>query len=239
MASDALTPSLADMTAENEHAFAHAGADVVPIEPTAADDLEVISTRLSPDVDWDVQVATMKRLMGLVSGGLLRNADAVRRLPLLFPGLSSAVCNLRSALVKQSCLVIAQLARELGATSDAVADYVPVLGSQLSHGTRIIAESCRFTLLAIARNSLSRKALAGVLDLAGKKGAAQKTAAAECLLQIITKWDAPRIRSSWERIGPTLVALLGDASADVRSFARTAVRRDDHFARKSANATRN
>jgi hypothetical protein len=224
MARDVLTPSIPDMTAENERAFANAGADIDPIEATAEDDLELLSTQISPDVDWDVQVATMKRLMGLINGGLLRNGDAVRRLPLLFPGLSSAICNLRSALVKHSCLVIAQLARELDPTSDAVADYLPALDSQLSHGTRIIAESCRFTLLAIARNSLSGKMLSGVLDLAGRKGAAQRAAAAECLLQIITKWDPSRIRSNWERIAPTLVGLLGDASADVRSFARTAVR---------------
>lgn len=213
------------MTTENAQMFETAGSNVDPISDFDPEsEIESLSNKISKGVDWDDQVAAMRRLMGLIQGGILEDDSFVRQLCALYPGLSDAACNLRSALVKQSCLVISQLARELGPNFDIIGDFFPPLSTQLSHGTQIIAESCKFTLLCIARNCQSRKTISSILELAGKKGVAQRSVAAEALSIVIRDWDFSRVEKSWGNIESVLMNLLNDASSEVRAFARTAVK---------------
>ena len=223
--SHATGPTIAEMTTENEQMFDTAGMNVDPItEFDPATEIDNLSEKIAKGVDWDDQVAAMRRLMGLVRGGILEDESFVRQLSVLYQGLADAACNLRSALVKQSCLVISQLARELGATFDIVGDFFPPLSTQLSHGTQIIAESCKFTLLVIARNCQTRRTILAILELAGKKGVAQRSVAAESLQIVMRDWEFAKVEKSWSNIEPVLMNLLNDAASEVRMFARMAVK---------------
>jgi hypothetical protein len=218
-------PTTEDLTRETAELFANAGDDIPPIELGNPDEeIDRLLTALEPSANWDDQVSAMHRLMGLVNGGALSNDSFRRRISLLASGLGDAATNLRSALVKQSCLVIAQFARVLGSGFDQFGDFMNTLSTQLSHGTEIISESCKFAILAIAAHCPSRKIFLSLGDLAGKKGAPQKAVAAESFAIVFQTWPPESYSGVWQRVEPIVVKLVGDASPEVRTHARNAVR---------------
>jgi hypothetical protein len=98
------------------------------------------------------------------------------------------------------------------------------LSTQLSHGTQTISESCKFAILAVAAHCPTRRVLLAIGDLAGKKGAPQKAAAAESFVVVFQTWPPEWYSATWQRIEPIVIKLLGDASPEVQTRVRKAVR---------------
>jgi hypothetical protein len=223
--SAARPPTTEELTRDTADLFANAGKDVPPLTVDDLDaEIERLSRAIQPGANWDDQVAAMQRLMSLISGGALSNDGFRRRVSQLSAGLSAAATNLRSALVKQSCLVIAQLARALGSGFDQLGDLMGPLSTQLSHGTQIISESCKLAILAMVMYCQTRRMVLAIGDLAGKKGPAQRAVAAESFAVIFQHWSPETYAPAWQRIEPIVLKLLEDASPDVRVPARNAVR---------------
>ncbi|OHS99870.1 hypothetical protein TRFO_08167 [Tritrichomonas foetus] len=217
-------PTTADLTVQNQQMFEKAGCDIEPIELNDIHaEIKFLSKNIDSHAEWDQQVEAMQHLMGLINGGALNNERFQRELPCIYSGCAAAVTNLRSALVKQSCLLISQLARELGNHFDHMGDFVTPLSTQLSHGTQIISESCKFTILCIASNCPSRKVLTSIIDLSAKKGASSKSVAAEAFSKIASTWNLDAFNMIWPKAESAIVKLCSDASPDARSFARDTV----------------
>lgn len=220
-------PTKADLLFETQLLFENAGSEVETINVASESEsislLDQAAAKIDPGVDWDDQTKAMQVVMGLINGGALEYDPFRKNLIQLYSGLVAAATNLRSALVKQSCLVIAQLSRELGNSFDSLGDYITPLSTQLSHGTQIIAESCRLAIICIARYVQSRKTMTYLFDLAQKKGVASKACAAECFSFVTNEWNSDLIRNSWTKFSETLKLLLSDASLETRKYARIAV----------------
>ena len=217
-------PSGPDSSPEVERLFASAGSDVEGIETSSASEavaeLDAICGRISSKNEWDDQVSAMRRGMALINGGALEYDSFVRSLVKLHDGVASAASNLRSALVKASCLFIAMMARELGSEFEVCGDYITPLAPQLSNGTHIIANCCKCAILQIAKHCPSRRILATIIDLCNARGPCQKAVAAEALSIILATWPAEAIGTNWPRLMVALQKLIGDASPNVRVFAR-------------------
>ena len=218
-------PTCGDITEETRALFEDPGAGVEPVElEDAAMEIEELEKVVAPTAEWDDQVAGMKRVVGLIKGGALENPGFRQGLGRIVPGLEAAATNLRSALVKQACLTIAMMVRALGSQFDTLGDFVGPLSTQLAHGTQIIAESCKFGILAIVKSCVSRKVLLSIVELAGKRGPAQRAVAAESLGVVMNAWDLSGVASAWARVEGVMVQLLADASQEVRALARVAMK---------------
>lgn len=213
-----------DSSSQIEILFSKAGSDIQGIEISspneAMNEIEELCQKICSTNEWDEQVSGMRHGMALVNGGALEYDCFVRNLSRLHDGLASAATNMRSALVKASCLFISQLARELGSQFEICGDYISPLAPQLSNGTQIIANCCKYTILNISKYCPSRKILASVIDLSSSRGANQKAAAAESFSIILSHWPVEAIGTNWPRLLASLQKLLSDASPNVRSFAR-------------------
>ena len=221
-------PSTADISEQTKRLFENAGNDIKPIRlknaNEAAKEIEYLETNIAEGVEWNDQVNAMQRGMGLVNGGALEYDIFLRGLNRTYSGLVAAATNLRSALVKQSCLFIAQLARETGPSIDLIGDFITPLSSQLSHGTQIIAESCKLAILCISKNCFTRKVLKSIFDLCGSRGAAVKTVAAEALSLVLLFWPNDLLTQNFVQIESYLQKLLSDAAVNTRAFARQATK---------------
>ena len=213
-----------DSSSQIEMLFAKAGSDIQGIEISspneAMNEIEELCQKIQSTNEWDEQVSGMRHGMALVNGGALEYDCFVRNLSKLHDGLASAATNMRSALVKASCLFISQLARELGSQFEICGDFITPLAPQLSHGTQIISNSCKYAILNISKYCPSRRILASVIDLSSSRGANQKAVAAECFSIILSHWPVEAIGTNWPRLLASLQKLLADASPNVRSFAR-------------------
>ena len=225
---DVPQPSIANMTESNRQLFNTAGSDVPPVNfeqnPNFFEnEIENLQKTLSRDAEWDIRVKAMRRLMGLINAGILENDYFRRNLITFYSDISTAITNLRSALVKQSCLLVSQLSRELGTQFESIGDYFVPLSSQLSHGTQIISESCYFTILNIARNCPSKRILFSIFDLSGvntnnaaNAGSKRRGVAAECLKIVVENWDFTIIESNWDIFQKAVLSLISDSSAEAR-----------------------
>ena len=216
--------SQTDSSSQIEILFSKAGSDIQGIEISspneAMNEIEELRQKICDSNEWDEQVSGMRHGMALVNGGALEYDCFVRNLSRLYDGLTSAATNMRSALVKASCLFISQLARELGSQFEICGDFITPLAPQLSNGTQIIANCCKYTILNISKYCPSRRILASVIDLSSSRGANQKAAAAESFSIILSHWPVEAIGTNWPRLLASLQKLLSDASPNVRSFAR-------------------
>ena len=208
--------------------FQNAGMDIEPIsvnsEEEACMEIDSLASVITPGVEWDEQVNALTKAMALVNGGIFEYEGCIKNLIHLYPGLSADVINLRSTLVKTTCLFIAQLARELKYKFDAVGDMISPLSTRVSHGTRVIADSCRYAILEIARNCGTKRTLSSILDLCGARGPAQKAVAAEAVMNVMYTWPAEAFGTNWPRLLGILEKMLSGATVECRMFARQAAK---------------
>jgi hypothetical protein len=221
-------PSTANLSVQTEKIFQTAGTDVKPVRVRSADEarqeIEFLESQITKNVEWDDQVTAIQRGMALVNGGALEFEVFTRGLNRVAGGLVDAAKNLRSALVKQSCLFIAQLARELTGSIDLLGDLITPLSSQLSHGTQIIAESCKFAILSIAQYCCSRRVMKAILDIANSKVGAVRVTASEALQLSLLHWTPDIPNSNAGRIETALSKLLSDPAIEAREAGRKAAR---------------
>ena len=187
------------------------------------DVLSSIETRLNPkQEDWSVRYEALKDAMGYLNGQIDRfgNADYSK----LAPGIAACVTDLRSSLVKMGSLLIAACA--VVWKSDyvgSVETVVPALFKQLSHGTTVIANSCRLALNAIATNVQHRRTCRLFLSNKKSKNSVHRLVVAEALSVIKTTWPVQVIDSIKGEVLDALSDLCDDASADVRKVARASL----------------
>ena len=207
--------------------FQNPGSDIDPIDVSSASEalseINELTLQITPKAEWDKMVEAIKHLMGLLNGNAPEYDSFVRGLADLYPGLSAGITNLRSSLVKHSCLVVAQAAERLGSQFETLGDYIAPLGTQLSHGTRIIADCCKFGILSISRNCPSRRIFAQIMTLAGAKGAVQRTVAAQAIYNVIDVWPSECIGRA--KLLDVIQKMLSDASLETRTQTRHTVRR--------------
>lgn len=238
-------PTTADLHAQIQSSFENAGNDISPIsvesQSQASNEVEKLVNDLNSQKDWDFMVDAMERAMGLINGGLLNycNDQTIKNSfsKICQPLLNSAK-NLRSALVKQSCLLITQIAHKLGPINKFDL-FVPPgeevifsLSSQTSHGTQIIAESCRCAMTEIAKSCTVKKVLNSILDLSKVKSSMNRQISADCLYFICGGEISANIANPWsenklvekniDAISDALHRLMEDASQSTRKSSREA-----------------
>lgn len=221
-------PTSNDLTNQTRQLFQNAGTNIKPIyihSPLeAAKEIKYLESHISSNVDWDQQVSAMQRGMALVNGGALEIESFKKGLVKISPGLVAAANNLRSTLVKQSCLFIAQLVREMGASFDTLGEFIISISNQLSHGTQIIAESCKFAILCISKYCQSKKIFKSICDLCGTRGSASKSVGAEALEILMLNWDTQFLNLILTKYESILSKLITDASINPRIYARQAAK---------------
>jgi hypothetical protein len=207
--------------------FGNAGKDVSPCTSRslaqALGQLDAIAKQMAPENEWSVQTDAMTKVMALINGGALKYEQFVHDLARIGPALLDATQNLRSSLVKSSCLLLSHLARELGPRFDIMGEALFPLSNQTSNGTQIIAESCRFTILTICTHCQTKRVLGSILELSRLKSSSNRQISAEALCIILANWTSKGIIDSHSsKICDAIERLLRDANQETRGIARRA-----------------
>ncbi|KAH0788301.1 CLIP-associating protein 1 isoform X24 [Histomonas meleagridis] len=221
-------PTTAELSTQTRKLFQNAGVDVKPIRfrspHEAANEINFLETNIAKGVEWDRQVSAIQHGMAVVNGNALEFDVFQKGLSKIYIGLVACATNLRSALVKQSCLFISQLAREMGSSFDTIGDFISPLSTQLSHGTQIISESTKFTILCIAKYCPSRRIFKSLLDLSNSRSSTATAVAAEALLLVMQNWDSQILLPQISKFEAAISKLLNSPSLNTRSFARQATK---------------
>lgn len=218
--------SAADIAKDTRSEFEKAGFDVPPVNirnaAQASKEIEYLSEKIAQGVEWDEQVKAIKRGMGLVNGGALEFDEFSDRLSNLGPGLVAGCCNLRSALVKQSCLFIAQLVHNLRKKFAVFGEVIAPLSKQTTHGTLIIAESCKLAIFEIVKYCPKKNVFFSIVDLSKSKAGENRQISADSFILMLNFWGKHILDQYNEIVMRTLRLLLVDSQPLVRNSARIA-----------------
>lgn len=221
-------PTKAELGADIERLFEKPGSNIPPIpchsDEEAMKELLNMEKNLSNSCDWDVKNSAIERGMALVNGGILNYSQFVSELFKITPGLTSAATSPRSTLLKQACIFISQLAKNLGIQFDTMGDFITPLGSLVSHGTKIIADCTRLTIISIVSSCPSRRTVAALHDLSQSRGGTSRAVAAQAISVAASSWPEKSFEDAWPHLNSPLTSLLSDADPDARKFARTAIK---------------
>ena len=223
-----INPNRGDFTERTKHMFEVVGDDVEPItiksNTDAVAELEYLFKTIRKSVQWDRQVEAIRHAMGLLKGGILKFESFRSGVRRFHPGLCDAATNLRAALVKEACLLIAQIAKTATNDIDLFGDYIRPVSKQLPHGTQIISDSCKFAILSIVKYCPTSQVLRSVLDTSKEAGVKQRAVMSEALSVIAQTWPLKLIESNFDEIKLCLHFLVSEASPITRIFARLSIR---------------
>lgn len=195
----------------------------VTTEKIAARESQALVNRFEAASDWDDQLAAIQHGMGLVKGGICAYQQFVSVVPSLLPLLGSCVTNMRSTLVKYGCLFITQMAKVMGTKFAGPAEsIIPVLFQPTTHGTQIIASSCRHSIEAIVRNVMSKKVIDAILQFIDSRAQIHRAVVSGCLIIIARDWKKKFVTENQKIIENALTELSQDAGFEARTKAREA-----------------
>ncbi|OHT13976.1 hypothetical protein TRFO_15748 [Tritrichomonas foetus] len=180
-----------------------------------------LENRINQNDDWQKRSQAIQEAMSYIKGGIQNHPDA--NFVSLAPAIASSVTNLRSALVRWGSLFVAAASQALQVNFvSSLEIIVPALFKQLSHGTAIISNSCRFALLEIARNVPHRRTSRAFMTKLKSKANQQRQVVAEFIQIAIENWPNSLLTSLNGQFSDALKALVEDPSPTVRQVAREA-----------------
>ena len=198
-------------------------ANPINSEKQALKEIRDIISKFQLAKEWDDQMALCQQLMSDVKGGACNYPLFVQEIPGLVPMLSYCVQNFRSTLVKFGCLSIVHLAQTLQEKFDSTAStLIGKLFPPTTHGTAIIACSCKCTILAIVKHCQGKFVLNAILSSAQSKSQDQRNIVSQGLLEVCSSWQKGIILQNIKQIEQALTQLSNDAGYDARISAKSA-----------------
>ena len=208
---------------------------------------DAIALKMGPTQEWDVRMAAMAQLEGLLFAGAAQPPlDGVLHTALarsLRDCLAVQLADRRSSVVKQACHVVTALAQALGDAFEAHADaLLPALCGCAIISVKVMSDAaaaCGAALLTAVR---SPRLAQRVADAArNDRNAKMRSVAGEWIALVVDRWPDSALDRSALALEGAMRSGVVDADPDVRSAARTAAtsyarRSPDNFHRMCAAA---
>jgi hypothetical protein len=125
--------------------------------------------KINSELDCQTKVDALKSAISFINGGAFDYDAFLSNIKDITHGLLRGAHDLRSSLVKHSCLLITLLAQVLQSKNVMMVELIPSLSKQTQHGTLIIAESSKLAILKIAHYCQNNKIITQLIDLATSK----------------------------------------------------------------------
>jgi hypothetical protein len=172
--------------------------------------------------DWELKVTAIKSVLSYLRSGSSISPEA--DFSALSPGIADCVMDQRSALVRWGSLYTAACSQVLQSNFVfSVETLVPALFRQLGHGTAVIANSCRFALLEMAKYVQHRRLARAFLLNQSSKSPVHRVMVVEFIGIAMDNWSASLSSALNGGFSSSLKQLSDDPAQQVRRLARALV----------------
>ncbi|KAG2386482.1 hypothetical protein C9374_002226 [Naegleria lovaniensis] len=177
------------------------------------------------NVDWKRRLNCIRRLRGLVHGGATDFPGFIAEFSRIRESLSKNLLDLRSTIVKESCMLLNLLAKTMGSRFESLSDYfVPIILKSTVVTVQVISDSvnvCIRTLITHAK--LNRSIIVIVEKLIDPKShATMRARCAEYLVLMLQHVDSAILTKNIDDISKAVKSAINDASAGARQAGRQA-----------------
>lgn len=221
-------PSTAELANDSKISFVDAGKDYPEIkllnEEEVENEIDQLLSQINENSEWMDFVKAVKRCISLVNGGIFAFDNFNSRITELIPGIVYGISSTRSAVVKSTCLFVSLLAQKLRSKITILGNLIQPLSKQTSHQNLIVTQSCKLTIIEIAKNCPKSQILKMIIELIKTSSSANNTILSECLVEILNLWPESIISNNFKLIEKTMNKLINDPVTETRMNTRTAIK---------------
>ncbi|KAK9862360.1 hypothetical protein WJX84_010387 [Apatococcus fuscideae] len=207
--SESLSGALSDQTSE---------AAIIGSEHELRATLDTIAGQLDAQSDWNKRIAALQRFEALVKGGAAMFPGFLEMLQRMREPLILQLADRRSAVSRQTCHLIGELAAAMQSSFEPMALILfPELLKTLIITVQVMADAADACCHTIIQQCLSLRLMVRTCDtIKTDKNAKLRQHCSIYLLQMVTGWPA----SSWQRCLPALETALKASCQDAQSSTR-------------------
>ncbi|KAL9641842.1 hypothetical protein ABK040_011827 [Willaertia magna] len=173
--------------------------------------------------DWKNRLNSIRRIRGLIYGGAQEYQTFLTLLQIIKESLSKQLVDLRSTIVKESCLTLNLLAKTFGPRLESFSDhYVPILLKNTVVTIQIIAESSNNCIRTLITHAKLNKSIPIILEKAmdRKNHVTMRSRCSEYISLIIRLVEPSVISKYLDDILKAVKITLSDASSSAREGAK-------------------
>lgn len=186
---------------------------------------KVIVVISNPNTDWEKRVQAMKHFRSLVNSGISETADfhttTLKSLEIPF---QNNICDLRSQVVRETCITIAFLSCRLNQKFARMAEIIlPSLIRLIPNSAKIVSSSSLVALRFIIQSTHNSKLINVIrFQLSTSKSKEIHRALCEIAERIITLWSPTVVERHVNDFIEILRLGICDSDAEARQYARRA-----------------
>ncbi|XP_053323348.1 CLIP-associating protein 2 isoform X26 [Spea bombifrons] len=214
--------------AVDEEDFIKAFTDVPTVQIYSSRELEETFNKireiLSDDKhDWDQRASALKKVRSLLVAGAAEYDCFFQHLRLLDGSFKLSVKDLRSQVVREACITVAQLSTILGNKFDHGAEsIVPTLFNLVPNSAKIMASSGCAAIRIIIRHTHVPRLIPLITSNCTSKSVAVRRRCFEFLEMLLQEWQTHSLERHVAVLVETIKKGMHDADAEARIGARNA-----------------
>uniref|UniRef100_A0A0X3P8A4 TOG domain-containing protein n=1 Tax=Schistocephalus solidus TaxID=70667 RepID=A0A0X3P8A4_SCHSO len=189
-----------------------------------ADYIKKVKDSLSVNAeDWERRVDALQTLRSVVAGGSYQMEDFYPQLRTLEQPVEACLRDLRSQVVRESCVTVAYLSQELGIRFDHFAEVImPTLLNLIPNSAKIMSTSGIQAVMFIIKNTHAARLLPIIVGGLSSKSNVVRRYVCEFLDPICQYWPVNVIDKYMGLFQESLRKGISDADQDARSASRRA-----------------
>uniref|UniRef100_T1IXA2 TOG domain-containing protein n=1 Tax=Strigamia maritima TaxID=126957 RepID=T1IXA2_STRMM len=214
--------------AVDEETFIRSFEDVPKIPIYSAKDMEDSLTKcreilLDPSADWEKRCEAMKKVRGVVVSGGAEYDEFVPQLRMLESAFQTSVKDLRSQIVRETCVTIAYFSQELRQKVDHFAEVLlPNLISLIPNSAKVMSTAGTVAIRFIIRYTFASRLIPIITAHMTNKSKDIRKACGEFMDQLLHTWPTHTLERHIAIIQEAIKKGISDADKDARTSSRKA-----------------
>lgn len=173
--------------------------------------------------DWEKRTESMKRIRSLLIAGAQDYDELYAYLKYLELPMQLSVKDLRSKVVRETCITIAYLSQRLGIKCDRFAEaLLPSLINLILNSAKIMSTSAIVTIRFIIQHTHAPRLIPIITYNLTSKSKEIRKACLEFLVQLLHTWPAHTLEKHVAILQEAIKRGLNDADSEARAYARKA-----------------
>ncbi|ESN96016.1 hypothetical protein HELRODRAFT_189071 [Helobdella robusta] len=178
----------------------------------------------NPDLDWEKRTFSLKELRFLTNNGhLISMSDLTQQLRFLDIGLQTSLKDLRSQVVREACITIACMSKELEVKFESSSELLlPILIGLMQNTAKVMANSAVVCIKFLLKYIHSPRLIATIATNLTSKSNIIRKFCCEFIWIVLSDWSKVELERQVTIFQEFVKKGLVDADADARMHARKA-----------------
>ncbi|KAL5010946.1 hypothetical protein ScPMuIL_013251 [Solemya velum] len=220
----------------DDELFLKAFEDVPTVQMFSSRDLQDWITRIKDtlndsNIDWEKRQDAVKNIRGLLIAGAADHDEFNQHLRTLEPSLMISIKDLRSQIVRETCITVAYLSQQLGHKFEHCAEMLlPSLIALIPNSAKVMSTSGIVCIRFIIQHTHGTRLVPAIIGMLVSKSSSIRRFCCEIMNILLHTWPTQFLERHIALLQDSIKKGINDADSEARAFARKAFWGfSDHF----------